>query len=109
MYVLADGSKPNGPEGVFVQCHIAPGANMSYPADCLASNVPEGGTVTATVPRNELAPTKADTWCSQYKGYKGNETMQGGGAFGKQYAYKHNQVRVRVWLGLGLGLGFGWA
>ena len=45
MYVLADGSKPNGPEGVFVQCHIAPGANMSYPADCLASNVPEGGTL----------------------------------------------------------------
>ena len=63
MYVLADGSAPNGPDGVFVQCHIAAGANMSYPADCLASNVPEGGTVTATVPRNELARTKADVWC----------------------------------------------
>jgi len=63
MYTLADGSKPEGPEGVFVQCHIAPGANMSYPADCLAANVPEGGTVTATVPRNELNPTKADVWC----------------------------------------------
>jgi len=92
MYTLEDGSAPNGPEGVFVQCHIAPGSNMSYPADCLASNVPPSGVVVATVPRVEITTTKADNWSSRNKNYVGNVTMAGGGAFGKQYAYSHNQA-----------------
>ena len=65
---------------------------MSYPADCLASNVPPSGVVVATVPRIEITTTKADNWSSRNKNYVGNVTMAGGGAFGKQYAYSHNQA-----------------
>ena len=55
--------------GVFVQCHIAPGSNMSYPADCLAANVPPSGVVVVTVPRAEITTTKADNWCPWKKNY----------------------------------------
>ena len=94
---------------------------MSYPADCLASNVPPSGAVTITAPRIEITSTKADNWCPPHyphtthhaphtthhaprpilprgcrcpvnKNYIGNVTMVGGGAFGKQYAYSHNQA-----------------
>ena len=89
MFVKPDGTAPSGP-GALVQCHIAAGG--SYPAGCVASNVPASGVVRATVPRADIAGTGADNWCPLYKGFAGNVTMEGAGAFGSQYAYRHNQI-----------------
>ena len=48
--------------------------------------------VSATVPRDSLERVDAGGWSPLKKSYVGNQTMSGGGAFGPQYVWAHNQI-----------------
>ena len=64
------------------------------PTDCdfaLAPANPDD-VVNATVPRASLEKVDAGGWSPKVMGYVGNQTMSGGGAFGPQYVWAHNQI-----------------
>ena len=48
--------------------------------------------VNATVPRDSLAGSDEGGWSPLKQGYVGDVNLSGGGAFGQQYAFSHNQV-----------------
>lgn len=68
--------------------------NVTYPTDCDFGLVPASGVVTGTVARSAIAGMDSGVWCPKKKGYTGNLVMAGGGTFGPEYVYSHNQDDV---------------
>lgn len=81
--------------GALRQCQFDPAqpALRTYPDHCDFALAPAGGGVLArTAPRAELSGMAAGAWSPLRKAYMGNLTSAGGGAFGPQYVFAHNQA-----------------
>lgn len=59
---------------------------------CDVEAVPADGVLRRIVPRASLAGMPNGVWCPLNKGYIGNATLTGGGSFGPQYLFEHNQA-----------------
>ena len=59
----------------------------SYPDACVPGYAP----ASLTVSRADIEPLFAAMWSPERKGYVGDQVMRGGGFFGPEYAYVHNQ------------------
>jgi len=54
--------------------------------------VPASGVLRAVVPRASVSGTSAGVWCPLNQLYVGDTNMSGGGEFGAQYIFDHNQA-----------------
>ena len=60
--------------------------------DCDVNAVPASGVLRAEVSRASVSGTSAGVWCPLNQIYVGNTNMSGGGEFGAQYVFDHNQA-----------------
>lgn len=86
--------------GNSMPCVMSDPASMVWPTDCKhedwdsATKNPQTGRVTKTVPRDRITAVNAGVWCPLNKGLAGvggDKNLTGGGFFGPNFAFVHNQ------------------